>query len=89
MVKKSNDDPANWPWSMREFILCAPPKGLGLVPSQTIVVGTRAKEFLMNEKTDVRTAKELLGRVKKRGITDSAGKNEFRFVFKKKTYSFF
>lgn len=27
LVKKASDDPANWPWSLREFILSAPPKG--------------------------------------------------------------
>lgn len=27
LVKKASDDPANWPWSLREFILAPAPKG--------------------------------------------------------------
>lgn len=27
LVKKASDDPANWPWSLREFILAPSPKG--------------------------------------------------------------
>ncbi|GIX62800.1 arginyl-tRNA synthetase [Babesia caballi] len=73
LVKKSSDDPANWPWSLKEFITTAPPTGLGLSPHQTVVVGTRAREFLLNEKTDIRTAEKLMERVLKRSITDSKG----------------
>ncbi|GBE60348.1 arginyl-tRNA synthetase, putative [Babesia ovata] len=73
LVKKSSDDPANWPWSLKEFITTAPPTGLGLSPHQTIVVGTRAREFLINEKTDIRTVEQLMDRVLKRTITDSKG----------------
>eukprot|EP00371_Babesia_bovis_P002288 XP_001610935.1 hypothetical protein [Babesia bovis T2Bo] len=73
LVKKSSDDPANWPWSLREFITTAPPTGLGLSPHQTVVVGTRAREFLLNEKTDIRTAEQLLERVLKRSVIDSRG----------------
>ncbi|ORM39391.1 uncharacterized protein BXIN_3005 [Babesia sp. Xinjiang] len=73
LVKKSSDDPANWPWSLKEFITTAPPTGLGLSPHQTVVVGTRAKEFLINEKTDIRTAEQLIERVMKRGVIDSKG----------------
>ncbi|EPT28439.1 arginyl-tRNA synthetase [Toxoplasma gondii ME49] len=73
LVKKASDDPANWPWSLREFILSAPPKGLGLTPRQTVVVGTRAKEFLVNEKNDIRTQSQLLERVLKRAVKDSSG----------------
>lgn len=103
LVKKASDDPANWPWSLREFILAPSPKGktpnnsfncwavrwgesdcseseelpsakgafpagLGLSPAQTVVVGTRAKEFLCNEKSDVRTQAQLLERVRKRAV---------------------
>ncbi|KAL8438775.1 hypothetical protein Efla_004618 [Eimeria flavescens] len=73
LVKKASDDPANWPWSLREFILSPGPKGLGLTPSQTVVVGTRAKEFLQNEKSDVKTQQQLLERVRKRAVKDSHG----------------
>ncbi|GFE54186.1 arginyl-tRNA synthetase, putative [Babesia ovis] len=73
LVKKSSDDPANWPWSLREFITTAPPTGLGLSPHQTVVVGTRARDFLINEKTDIRTAEQLLERVLKRSVIDSRG----------------
>lgn len=76
LVKKASDDPANWPWSLREFILSHPPRGLGLTPRQTIVVGTRAKDFLQNEKNDVKTHAELLERVRKRAVKDSSGKKE-------------
>ncbi|KAL8272427.1 hypothetical protein Esti_003717 [Eimeria stiedai] len=73
LVKKASDDPANWPWSLREFILSPGPKGLGLTPAQTVVVGTRAKEFLQNEKSDVKTQQQLLDRVRKRAVKDSHG----------------
>ncbi|KAK1443393.1 hypothetical protein BgAZ_202690 [Babesia gibsoni] len=73
LVKKSSDDPANWPWSLREFITTSPPTGLGLSPHQTVVVGTRAREFLINEKTDIRTVDQLLDRVLKRTVLDSKG----------------
>ncbi|KAK1936193.1 hypothetical protein X943_001954 [Babesia divergens] len=73
LVKKSSDDPANWPWSLREFITTSPPTGLGLSPHQTVVVGTRAREFLINEKTDIRTVDQLLERVMKRSVFDSKG----------------
>ena len=42
--------------------------GLGLSPSQTVVVGTRAREFLQNEKSDVKTQQQLLDRVRKRAV---------------------
>ena len=42
--------------------------GLGLTPSQTVVVGTRALEFLLYEKSDVKTQQQLLERVKKRAV---------------------
>eukprot|EP00922_Rhytidocystis_sp_ex-Travisia-forbesii_P017932 GHVS01026715.1.p1 GENE.GHVS01026715.1~~GHVS01026715.1.p1 ORF type:complete len:1171 (-),score=194.93 GHVS01026715.1:154-3666(-) len=71
LVKKASDDPANWPWSLREFILSPAPKGLGLTPKQTVVVGTRAKDFLANEKNDVRSQQQLLDRVQKRAVKDS------------------
>eukprot|EP00922_Rhytidocystis_sp_ex-Travisia-forbesii_P017929 GHVS01026712.1.p1 GENE.GHVS01026712.1~~GHVS01026712.1.p1 ORF type:complete len:1160 (-),score=161.66 GHVS01026712.1:154-3252(-) len=71
LVKKASDDPANWPWSLREFILSPAPKGLGLTPKQTVVVGTRAKDFLANEKNDVRSQQQLLDRVRKRAVKDS------------------
>lgn len=74
LVKKASDDPANWPWSLREFILTAPPKGLGLTPRQTIVVGTRARDFLINEKNDVRSQADLLERVRKRAVRDPTGR---------------
>ncbi|PFH35717.1 arginyl-tRNA synthetase [Besnoitia besnoiti] len=73
LVKKASDDPANWPWSLREFILSTPPKGLGLTPRQTVVVGTRAKDFLVNEKNDIRTQSQLLERVLKRAVKDATG----------------
>lgn len=73
LVKKASDDPANWPWSLREFILSPIPKGLGLTPSQTVVVGTRAREFLLNEKSDVKTQQQLLERVRKRAVKDASG----------------
>ncbi|CTQ40818.1 hypothetical protein BMR1_03g01095 [Babesia microti strain RI] len=73
LVKKASDDPANWPWSIREFILSEKPQGLGLSSKQTLVVGTRAKEFISNEKSDVKTQKELMERVKKRMVPDSKG----------------
>ncbi|XP_026193619.1 uncharacterized protein LOC34620765, partial [Cyclospora cayetanensis] len=73
LVKKASDDPANWPWSLREFILSPGPKGLGLTPSQTVVVGTRAREFLQNEKNDVKTQQQLLDRVRKRAVKDANG----------------
>ncbi|PHJ24853.1 arginyl-trna synthetase [Cystoisospora suis] len=73
LVKKASDDPANWPWSLREFILSAPPTGLGLTPRQTVVVGTRAREFLTNERSDIRTQAQLLERVFKRAVKDSTG----------------
>ncbi|KAK2195702.1 bifunctional Dynamin [Babesia duncani] len=73
LVKKSSDDPANWPWSLREFITAAAPNGLGLSPQQTMVVGTRAREFLINEKTDIRTQDQLYERVHKRAVLDSKG----------------
>lgn len=42
LVKKSSDDPANWPFSLREFITKqVHEQGLGLTQKQTIVVGTR------------------------------------------------
>lgn len=73
LVKKASDDPANWPWSLREFILSPGPRGLGLTPGQTVVVGTRAREFLLNEKSDVKTQQQLLERVRKRAVKDSSG----------------
>ncbi|CEL99293.1 unnamed protein product [Vitrella brassicaformis CCMP3155] len=73
LVKKANDDPANWPWQLRDFIMMDPPRGLGLKGKQTIVVGTRAKEFLRNEKNDVKTQAELLDHVNKRAVTDPNG----------------
>ncbi|XP_954126.1 uncharacterized protein TA02920 [Theileria annulata] len=73
LVKKASDDPSNWPWSLKEFITSSAPAGLGLTPQQTMVVGTRAKEFLINEKTDIKTHEELIERVYKRGVIDSKG----------------
>ncbi|BAM39148.1 conserved hypothetical protein [Theileria orientalis strain Shintoku] len=73
LVKKASDDPSNWPWSLKEFITSSAPAGLGLTPQQTMVVGTRAKEFLLNEKTDIKTYEELVERVYKRGVVDSKG----------------
>lgn len=73
LVKKASDDPANWPWSLREFILSSPPRGLGLTARQTMVVGTRARDFLINEKNDVRSQLELLDRVQKRAVRDPTG----------------
>ncbi|CDJ43618.1 hypothetical protein ETH_00003125, partial [Eimeria tenella] len=75
LVKKASDDPANWPWTLREFILAPSPKGLGLSPSQTVVVGTRAREFLQNEKSDVKTQQQLLERVRKRAVKDASGES--------------
>ncbi|KAF8817689.1 arginyl-tRna synthetase, partial [Cardiosporidium cionae] len=75
LVKKSSDDPANWPWSLKEFILSQYPKGLGLKKAQTVVCGTRAKEFIQNEKNDVKTQDQLLERVKKRCVSDFEGTN--------------
>ncbi|OEH79120.1 arginyl-tRNA synthetase [Cyclospora cayetanensis] len=46
---------------------------LGLTPSQTVVVGTRAREFLQNEKNDVKTQQQLLDRVRKRAVKDANG----------------
>eukprot|EP00919_Chromeraceae_sp_WS-2016_P044882 GHVR01107064.1.p1 GENE.GHVR01107064.1~~GHVR01107064.1.p1 ORF type:complete len:638 (+),score=198.73 GHVR01107064.1:66-1979(+) len=71
LVKKASDDPANWSWQLREFILTEPPKGLGLKPKQTIVVGTRALAFLEAEKNDVSTHTQLLKRVHDRTVSDS------------------
>ncbi|SOV79269.1 conserved Plasmodium protein, unknown function [Plasmodium sp. gorilla clade G3] len=71
LVKKASDDPANWPYNLREFILKPRPLGLGLQPKQCIVVGTRALEFLNNELTNIKTLSELYERVKKRSITDN------------------
>ncbi|EKX73696.1 conserved hypothetical protein [Theileria equi strain WA] len=73
LVKKASDDPSNWPWSLKEFITASAPAGLGLTPQQTMVVGTRAKEFLINEKTDIKTQEQLMERVYKRGVVDSKG----------------
>eukprot|EP01055_Gregarina_sp_Pseudo9_P001143 Gregarina_sp_Pseudo_9__1142@NODE_174_length_3830_cov_5_452915_g160_i0_p1_GENE_NODE_174_length_3830_cov_5_452915_g160_i0NODE_174_length_3830_cov_5_452915_g160_i0_p1_ORF_typecomplete_len1164_score275_23Dynamin_N/PF00350_23/5_2e17Dynamin_N/PF00350_23/3_1e03MMR_HSR1/PF01926_23/4_5e05FeoB_N/PF02421_18/1_2e02FeoB_N/PF02421_18/0_29AIG1/PF04548_16/0_77AIG1/PF04548_16/3_1e03DUF749/PF05370_11/0_23V_ATPase_I_N/PF18670_1/3_8e03V_ATPase_I_N/PF18670_1/0_44TniB/PF05621_11/0_28Gag_spuma/PF03276_14/9_8_NODE_174_ len=74
LVKKASDDPANWPYSLREFILSPRPLGLGLTPKQTVVVGTRAKDFLKGEMNDVRTLFELKKRVEKRAVTDGGGR---------------
>eukprot|EP01071_Lankesteria_metandrocarpae_P008827 Lankesteria_metandrocarpae@DN5063_c0_g1_i1.p1 len=73
LVKKASDDPANWPWSLREFILSPHPRGLGLTPRQTIVVGTRAKDFVIGEKNDVKSQAQLYERVRKRTVKDSSG----------------
>eukprot|EP00915_Cephaloidophora_sp_WS-2016_P007740 GHVH01010657.1.p1 GENE.GHVH01010657.1~~GHVH01010657.1.p1 ORF type:complete len:1112 (+),score=193.40 GHVH01010657.1:194-3529(+) len=73
LVKKASDDPANWPWSLREFILTTPPGGLGLAKTQTIVVGTRALEFLSNERNELDSLEALKSRVDARSIHDSAG----------------
>ncbi|CRH02613.1 conserved Plasmodium protein, unknown function [Plasmodium relictum] len=71
LVKKASDDPANWPYHLREFILRPRPLGLGLQPKQCIVVGTRALEFLNNEINNIKTLSELYERVKKRSIMDN------------------
>eukprot|EP01054_Gregarina_sp_Poly1_P010573 Gregarina_sp_Poly_1__10572@NODE_785_length_6296_cov_89_903676_g574_i0_p1_GENE_NODE_785_length_6296_cov_89_903676_g574_i0NODE_785_length_6296_cov_89_903676_g574_i0_p1_ORF_typecomplete_len671_score117_57Dynamin_N/PF00350_23/9_2e19Dynamin_N/PF00350_23/6e03Dynamin_N/PF00350_23/3_3e03MMR_HSR1/PF01926_23/1_4e05AIG1/PF04548_16/0_00046AAA_15/PF13175_6/0_0089FeoB_N/PF02421_18/63FeoB_N/PF02421_18/0_16Band_3_cyto/PF07565_13/0_033TSP_C/PF05735_12/0_045GTP_EFTU/PF00009_27/0_18Septin/PF00735_18/0_13Septin/PF0 len=73
LVKKASDDPANWPYSLREFILSSQPSGLGLTTKQTMVVGTRAKDFLQAEMNDVRTLQELQQRVLKRAVRDHEG----------------
>lgn len=73
LVKKASDDPANWPWTLREFILSPRPTGLGLTPRQTMVVGTRSKDFLIGEKNDIKTQAELVDRVSKRAIRDHNG----------------
>lgn len=73
LVKKASDDPANWPYTLREFILSAQPKGLGLKPKQTVVVGTRARDFLRGETNDVRKLSELEQRVRKRAVKDHEG----------------
>ncbi|SCO75437.1 conserved Plasmodium protein, unknown function [Plasmodium vivax] len=70
LVKKASDDPANWPYHLREFFMKPKPMGLGLQNKQCIVVGTRALEFLNNELSTIKTLTELHDRVKKRGITD-------------------
>ncbi|ANQ10779.1 Uncharacterized protein PCOAH_00055070 [Plasmodium coatneyi] len=70
LVKKASDDPANWPYHLREFFMKPKPVGLGLQNKQCIVVGTRALEFLNNELSTIKTLTELHDRVKKRGITD-------------------
>ncbi|VWU52233.1 conserved protein, unknown function, partial [Hepatocystis sp. ex Piliocolobus tephrosceles] len=71
LVKKASDDPANWPYNLREFIMKPKPIGLGLQTKQCIVVGTRALEFLNNELSTIKTLSELYNRVKKRGINDN------------------
>ncbi|SCP03474.1 conserved Plasmodium protein, unknown function [Plasmodium malariae] len=71
LVKKASDDPANWPYHLREFIMKPKPLGLGLQTKQCIVVGTRALEFLNNELSTIKTLTELYDRVKKRGIMDN------------------
>eukprot|EP00388_Colpodella_angusta_P014828 GDKJ01036950.1.p1 GENE.GDKJ01036950.1~~GDKJ01036950.1.p1 ORF type:complete len:1171 (-),score=297.26 GDKJ01036950.1:64-3576(-) len=73
LVKKASDDPANWPYQLRDFILKDPPKGLGLKARQTMVVGTRALDFLKGEKNDVGTHSQLLKRVKDRAVPDPSG----------------
>eukprot|EP01056_Protomagalhaensia_sp_Gyna25_P005253 Protomagalhaensia_sp_Gyna_25__5252@NODE_642_length_2927_cov_11_673476_g441_i1_p1_GENE_NODE_642_length_2927_cov_11_673476_g441_i1NODE_642_length_2927_cov_11_673476_g441_i1_p1_ORF_typecomplete_len961_score203_64Dynamin_N/PF00350_23/1_8e13MMR_HSR1/PF01926_23/0_0054DASH_Duo1/PF08651_10/6_1e03DASH_Duo1/PF08651_10/2_7e03DASH_Duo1/PF08651_10/0_72T2SSM_b/PF10741_9/1_4e04T2SSM_b/PF10741_9/0_53_NODE_642_length_2927_cov_11_673476_g441_i11712885 len=73
LVKKASDDPANWPYTLREFILSAKPKGLGLTPKQTVVVGTRALDFLKAERNDVRSLNELRERVNNRAVRDHEG----------------
>eukprot|EP00366_Plasmodium_knowlesi_P004762 XP_002262260.1 [Plasmodium knowlesi strain H] len=70
LVKKASDDPANWPYHLREFFMKPKPMGLGLQNKQCIVVGTRALEFLNNELSTIKTLTELYDRVKKRGIMD-------------------
>eukprot|EP01053_Blabericola_migrator_P000899 Blabericola_migrator_1__898@NODE_1220_length_5067_cov_124_045200_g299_i1_p1_GENE_NODE_1220_length_5067_cov_124_045200_g299_i1NODE_1220_length_5067_cov_124_045200_g299_i1_p1_ORF_typecomplete_len1161_score249_11Dynamin_N/PF00350_23/1_3e16Dynamin_N/PF00350_23/7_3e03Dynamin_N/PF00350_23/1_1e04MMR_HSR1/PF01926_23/6e05MSA2c/PF12238_8/0_0066AIG1/PF04548_16/0_036FeoB_N/PF02421_18/1_1e02FeoB_N/PF02421_18/0_46AAA_15/PF13175_6/1_9AAA_15/PF13175_6/2_8e02TniB/PF05621_11/0_26TniB/PF05621_11/7_5e03GTP_EFTU/PF0 len=74
LVKKASDDPANWPYSLREFILSKKPQGLGLTPKQTIVVGTRALDFLKGERNDIRTLSQLKERVLKRAVCDHEGR---------------
>ncbi|KEG04083.1 hypothetical protein YYE_00985 [Plasmodium vinckei vinckei] len=71
LVKKASDDPANWPYHLKEFFMKPKPLGLGLQNKQCIVVGTRALEFLNNELSTIKTLTELHDRVKKRGITDN------------------
>ena len=73
LVKKASDDPANWPWSLREFIISPAPAGLGLSPRQTLVVGTRARDFLTAEKNDIKTQDELVLRVRNRAVKDQYG----------------
>ncbi|KAH0479248.1 MAG: hypothetical protein KVP17_000372 [Porospora cf. gigantea B] len=73
LVKKASDDPANWPWSLREFIISPAPVGLGLSPKQTLVVGTRARDFLTAEKNDIKTQDELVLRVRNRAVKDQYG----------------
>uniref|UniRef100_A0A0G4HF37 Dynamin N-terminal domain-containing protein n=1 Tax=Chromera velia CCMP2878 TaxID=1169474 RepID=A0A0G4HF37_9ALVE len=73
LVKKASDDPANWPWQLREFILKEHPRGLGLKPKQTLVVGTRALNFIEGEKNDVSTQADLMKRVTQRAVLDASG----------------
>lgn len=73
LVKKASDDPANWPYQLRDFILKDPPKGLGLKARQTMVVGSRALDFIRGERNDVGTHSQLLKRVKDRAVPDPSG----------------
>lgn len=73
LVKKASDDPANWSYDLKEFILGDRDEGgLGLTRRQTMVVGTRSVEFLKGEMNDIRTYRELRERVNQRTIKDSA-----------------
>ncbi|OII76931.1 hypothetical protein cand_022740 [Cryptosporidium andersoni] len=64
LVKRSLDDPANWSWKQKEFIL----NDLGLGCDQTITVGTKGLEYATEEIKEVSTADELIERIEKRKI---------------------
>lgn len=64
LVKRSIDDPANWSWKQRQFLL----EELGLGSEQTIVVGTRALEYLREEVKEVAGGRDLLERIQKREL---------------------
>lgn len=71
LVKRSIDDPANWSWRQKSFLL----EELGLGKEQAIVVGTRALEYLQEEVKEISNGKQLLERIKKRELNsgDASG----------------
>ncbi|KAK9170883.1 Dynamin family protein [Cryptosporidium meleagridis] len=63
LVQRLNDNPANWSWKQKPFLL----EELGLGKEQAIVVGTRALEYLQKEVKEISNGKQLLERIIKRG----------------------
>ncbi|KAH8582109.1 dynamin like TRAFAC class GTpase domain [Cryptosporidium sp. chipmunk genotype I] len=66
---RSIDDPTNWSWRQKLFLF----EELRLRKEQTIVVGTRALEFLQQEVEEISNGDELLERIKKRELSSTYG----------------